>query len=136
MPQTVVKFPATAGALEDKLRPVLRNLNSVSAGIESSAVVTGDGLNLASELGNNVDPDRFSAMCASLLALADRTAREISRGELKQVLIEGDEGCMLAVHVGNNAVLAVATRSTINLGMVFLEARKTAAAIAELIAAG
>lgn len=105
---------------------VLRVLNSASADIEASAVISGDGLTLASVLGEGVDADRFGAMCASLLALADRAAQEIARGTLRQVLIEGDRGVMLLVYAGDDAVLAVAARPTVNLGMVFLEARKTA----------
>lgn len=105
---------------------VLRALNGASADIEASAVISGDGLTIASVLGEDVDTDRFGAMCASLLALADRAAQEVARGTLRQVLIEGDRGVMLLVYAGNDAVLAVAARPTVNLGMVFLETRKTA----------
>lgn len=108
---------------------MLRRLNSLSGDIEASAVISGDGLTIASVLGEGIDPDRFGAMCASLLALADRAAQEIERGRLKQVLIEGDNGTMLLVQAGLDAVLAVAARPTINLGMVFLEAKRTAAVV-------
>lgn len=115
------------------LRPVLRAFNSASKDIEASAVITGDGFSLAWVLDESVDPDRFGAMCASLLALANRAAQEISRGELKQVLIEGEKGSMLLVYAGEDAVLAVAAQPTVNLGMVFIEARKTALKIKELL---
>jgi len=115
------------------IRPILRRLNSISNDIEASAVVSGDGLSIASVLGDGVDPDRFGAMCASLLALADRTAKEISRGDLKQVMVEGSSGSMLVVRISNMAVLAVAARPTVNLGRVFLETRKAAAYIGEKI---
>lgn len=108
------------------LRPILRSFNGASKDIEASAVISGDGFSLAWVLDENVDPDRFGAMCASLLALANRAAQEISRGELKQVLIEGSKGTMLLVYAGEDAVLAVAAQPTVNLGMVFIEARKTA----------
>jgi predicted regulator of Ras-like GTPase activity (Roadblock/LC7/MglB family) len=118
--------PTSSDPRQARLRPILRRLNGASSEIEASAVVTGDGLTLASVLGDSVDPDRFGAMCASLLALADRAAQEIARGQLKQVLIEGDNGTMLLVYAGDAAVLAVAARPSANLGMVFIEARKTA----------
>lgn len=108
------------------LRPILRAFNGSSNDIESSAVITSDGYTLAWVLDENVDPDRYGAMCASLLALSNRAAQEISRGELKQVMVEGDKGTMLLVYAGHNAVLALATRPTVNLGRVFIEARKTA----------
>lgn len=112
-----------------KLRPILRELNASSGDIEASAVITGDGLALAWVLDESVDKDRFGAMCASLLALADRAAQEISRGVLRQVLVEGSKGSMLLVYAGKDAVLAVATKPTVNLGMVFLEAKKVASKV-------
>lgn len=108
------------------IRPILRGLNGLSAEIEASAVISGDGLTIAAVLDDDTDPDRFGAMCASLLALADRAAQEISRGQLRQVLVEGERGSMLLVQAGPDAVLAVAARPTVNLGMVFLEARRNA----------
>jgi len=111
------------------IRSVLRELNTSSQEIEASAAITTDGFIIGSVLGDGVDQDRFAAMCASLLALADRAADEISRGELKQVMIEGSLGVMLLVHAGEDAVLALAVKPTASLGRIFIEARKTAAKI-------
>jgi predicted regulator of Ras-like GTPase activity (Roadblock/LC7/MglB family) len=65
-------------------------------------------------------------MCASLLALARRAAQEIQRGNLRLVLVEGEQGVMLLVQAGPDAILAVAAKPSKNLGMIFLEARKVA----------
>lgn len=108
------------------LKPILGRLNSISKDIEASAVMTRDGLTLASKIRDDVNQDRLGAMCASLLSLGDKTAKELSRGNLKQVLIEGDQGCILIVHIGKHAVLAVVSKPSSNLGMVFVEARKVA----------
>ena len=118
---------------ESKLKPMLRELNSVSEHIEASAVMSRDGLSVASVLGAGVDADRLGAMCAALLGLADTTARELNRGELRQVLIHGTLGYMLITHVGDKAVLAVATKPGTNLGMVFLETKKTAEKISAIL---
>lgn len=130
------QLPPTDGkdARASALRSILRELNTSSGDVEASAVISTDGFMIAAVLGEKVDPDRFAAMCASLLALADRAAQEISRGKLKQVLIEGQTGLMLLVHAGNDAVLAIAARPTINLGMVFIESRKTAQKLAAKLA--
>ena len=111
------------------VRSVLRELNASSGDIEASAAITTDGFIIGSVLDKGVDEDRFAAMCASLLALAERAAEEISRGEMKQVMVEGKSGLMLLVHAGADAVLAVAAKPTVNLGMVFIEARKAATKI-------
>lgn len=116
-----------------KLQPILRELNNVSEHIEASAIMSRDGLSVANVLGDGVDPDRLGAMCAALLGLADTTARELNRGELHQVLIHGSLGFMLITHVGDKAVLAVATKPGTNLGMVFLETKKAAKKISEIL---
>lgn len=117
------------------VRSVLRELNASSGDIEASAAITTDGFIIGSVLDKGVDEDRFAAMCASLLALAERAAEEIGRGKMKQVLIEGSTGLMLLVHAGNDAVLAIAAKPTVNLGMVFIEARKHAAKIHHVLSA-
>lgn len=116
-----------------RLRPILRGLNGSSTDIEASAVVTGDGHTVASVLGDSVDPNRFGAMCASLLALADRASQEVARGRLKQVLIEGDNGTMLLIYAGTDTVLALAAKPTANLGMVFIEARRAAIKVLDVM---
>lgn len=124
---------STSDLADSKLRSILRKLNTVSDSIEASAVISGDGLVKASMLGDDIDPDRFGAMCATLLALAKRAATETARGDLKLVLIEGTQGTMLIVQIGEKGVLAIAAKAKSNLGMIFLEARKTAAEIALII---
>lgn len=127
---------ATDSPQRKMVRSILRTLNAWSADVEATAVISNDGLVIASVLGEGADPDRFGAMCASLLALADRAAQEIARGSLKQVLVEGDKGTMLLVQAGERAVLAVAARPTVNLGMVFIEAKRTAAKVQAALAHG
>lgn len=108
------------------LRSVLRELNASSGDIEASACISSDGYTIASVLGASADPDRFGAMCASLLALARRAAQEIQRGTLKLVLVEGEQGVMLLVQAGPDAILAVAAKPSKNLGMIFLDSKKIA----------
>jgi predicted regulator of Ras-like GTPase activity (Roadblock/LC7/MglB family) len=110
-----------------RLRGVLRNLQLTLPDIEASAVVTVDGITIASQMTSSADPDRLGAMCASLLALADRAGREVNRGRLRQLILDGSAGPMLLTHAGDTAVLAVAAAPTINLGRLILETRKAAA---------
>ncbi|MGD8576609.1 MAG: roadblock/LC7 domain-containing protein [Thiohalophilus sp.] len=118
-------------AIGEKVRPILKRLNAFSSDIEASAVMSRDGISLASVMRDNVDQDRLGAMCASMLSLGNKTSSELSRGNLKQVLIEGDSGCVLIVQIGQKAVLAVVSKPTSKLGMVFNEARKIAREIEE-----
>jgi len=115
-------------------RSIMRGLmGSTDTGVQAAAAITSDGLVIASVLQPGVDADRFAAMSASLLALAEREIAEIRRGKLRQLLIEGTEGAVLLVRCGEDAVLAVSTNPGALLGKVFLEARRTGLKLAELL---
>ena len=58
----------------------LRDLQASSPDIEASAVVSVDGLTIASALPQGVEEDRVSAMSAAMLSLGERIA---SDGELR-----------------------------------------------------
>ncbi|MCP3687618.1 MAG: hypothetical protein GY784_04315 [Gammaproteobacteria bacterium] len=116
-----------------RLLGILKRLGSKSDLIEASAIITSDGLIKAELLGGEIEPDRFGAMCASLLSLSKRAAKDTARGDLRLVLIEGTSGSMLVVQIGQRGVLALATKPKAKLGMIFIEARKTAQEIAELL---
>ncbi|VAW52205.1 hypothetical protein MNBD_GAMMA06-230 [hydrothermal vent metagenome] len=116
-----------------QLKSILSKLNMATGDIEASAVTTSDGLIKAAMLGDEIDPDRFGAMCATLLALSKRAADETGRGELKLLLIEGTKGTVLIVQIGVKGVLALAAKPKSNLGMIFLEARRTAEKISEFL---
>lgn len=115
-----------------KARSLLRALKMSSDLIQAVAVISLDGLIIATALEQDVDADRFGAMCASLLALATSAAKEVNRGELRQIILDGELGPMLLTRAGEVGVLAVAAAPGSNLGKVILDARQTAKAIAEL----
>jgi predicted regulator of Ras-like GTPase activity (Roadblock/LC7/MglB family) len=118
-----------------KVRSLLRALHATLAEVEASAVVSRDGITVASLMAPSADKDRFGAMCASLLALADRAAREVDRGRLRQVILDGTGGPMLLTQAGDTAVLAVAAAPQSNLGRLILEARKVSIELAALMSA-
>lgn len=119
------------------VRSVLRGLMAATGGsVNAAAAITSDGMVIASVLQDGVDADRFAAMSASLLALAEREIAEIQRGRLRQLLIEGTEGAVLLVQAGNDAVLAVSAEPGALIGKVFLEARRAADQLRNCLAAG
>ncbi len=77
----------------------LRDMQASSPDIEASAVVSVDGLTIASALPQGVEEDRVAAMSAAMLSLGERIAAELGRGSLEQVYIKGSNGYVIA-HVG------------------------------------
>jgi predicted regulator of Ras-like GTPase activity (Roadblock/LC7/MglB family) len=105
----------------------LRDLQAVAPDIIASAVVTADGLSLASALPSDVEEDRIAAMSAAMLSLGERIAAELQRGTLEEIYIRGDEGMVLLTSVGKDAVLTALSRNEAKLGIMFLEMRRAAA---------
>jgi len=111
----------------------LREMQAASPEIEASAVVSVDGLIMASALPAEVEEDRVSAMSAAMLSLGERIAGELGRGFLEQVYIRGDSGYVLLTAVGEEAVLTALARENAKLGLIFLEMRRAAQDLAKLV---
>jgi predicted regulator of Ras-like GTPase activity (Roadblock/LC7/MglB family) len=104
----------------------LRDLQASSPDVEASAVVSVDGLTMASALPGDVEEDRVSAMSAAMLSLGERIAGELGRGGLEQVYIKGESGYVILTSVGSEAVLTVLAREQAKLGLLFLDMRRAA----------
>lgn len=111
----------------------LRELRGMTPDIEASAIVSVDGLIIASDLPAEVEEDRVSAMSAAMLSLGDRIAGELGRGHLDQVYIRGDSGYVILMSVGEEAVLTSLARKGAKLGLVFLDMRRAASDLDELL---
>jgi predicted regulator of Ras-like GTPase activity (Roadblock/LC7/MglB family) len=83
----------------------LRDLQGNTPDVQASAVVSVDGLIMASSLPSGVEEDRVSAMSAAMLSLGERIAGELGRGILDEVYIHGDDGYVILMAAGGNAVL-------------------------------
>ncbi len=111
----------------------LRELQASSPDIEASAVVSIDGLPIASALPQNIEEDRVSAMSAAMLSLGERIAEELGRGRLEQVYIKGEHGYVILMAIGEDAVLTVLAREQSKLGLIFLDMRRAVEDLARLI---
>jgi predicted regulator of Ras-like GTPase activity (Roadblock/LC7/MglB family) len=111
----------------------LRDLRVSTPDIEASAVVSVDGLIMASDLPADVEEDRVSAMSAAMLSLGERIAGELGRGLLDQVYIRGDNGYVILMSVGEEAVLTSLARQDAKLGLVFLDMRRAASDLSRLV---
>ena len=111
----------------------LRELQASSSDIEASAVVSVDGLTIASALPQTVEEDRVSAMSAAMLSLGERIAGELGRGNLDQVYVKGEHGYVVLMSIGEEAVLTALAHEQAKLGLIFLDMRRAASDIADLI---
>jgi predicted regulator of Ras-like GTPase activity (Roadblock/LC7/MglB family) len=88
---------------------------------------------MASALPAQVEEDRVAAMSAAMLSLGERIANELGRGNLDQVYIKGENGYVVLMSVGNDAVLTVLARQQAKLGLLFLDMRRATEDLAALL---
>ncbi|GAB4329719.1 MAG: roadblock/LC7 domain-containing protein [Phototrophicales bacterium] len=111
----------------------LRDLQASSGDVEAAAIVSVDGLSMASSLPADIEEDRVSAMSAAMLSLGERISSELGRGELEQVMVKGENGYVILTAVGEEAVLTVLARKDAKLGLIFLDVNRTVEALANIV---
>ena len=110
----------------EQMIELLRELQVSSPDVEAAAIISVDGLPIATSLPQNVDEDRVSAMSAAMHSLGDRIASELGRGLLDEVYVKGEKGYVILRAVGEEAVLTVLARQQAKLGLVFYDMRRAA----------
>jgi uncharacterized protein len=120
----------------DLLAHALDDFLAVSADVEAAAVVSSDGLPMASALPPYVEEDRLAAMSAALLTLGERASEGLGKGDLAQVFIEGAHGHVVLMAAGPDAVLVTVTARSAKVGLVLFEMRRTATVVADVMAGG
>ncbi|MHA1804851.1 MAG: roadblock/LC7 domain-containing protein [Promethearchaeota archaeon] len=116
-----------------ELMEMLKQLEAVNSDIQGSAIVSVQGLPICSVLSQNSNEGIVSAMSAAILSVSERAVEELNRGQLKRILIEGNEGLIILSRAGNNAILCTLAKSNASLGMVFLNIQSVSKRIAELL---
>ena len=117
----------------DQLNRILRALQSGSPDVEASALISEDGLIIASALPQHVDEARVAGMSATLISLGTRAAVELERGEVQEVLVRGDNGYAVIVASGSGTVLLVMANRMAKLGLLFLDMRRGAEDIRKVL---
>jgi len=118
----------------ERLEKRLRELQMNTPDVEATAVVSVDGLTMASSLPSGVEEDRVSAMSAAMLSLGERIASELGRGILDEVYVKGENGYVVLRAVGEEAVLTVLARQQTKLGLLFLDMRRASEDLTDILA--
>jgi hypothetical protein len=116
----------------EKMNSILRELRASLQEIEAAVLISSDAMALASDISDDSDEEMIGALSASVLSMGERAARELKRGVLDQVYIKGDEGYLLLVHCGPDALLSLLVKPEAKLGVVFMEGKRTADELAKL----
>lgn len=117
----------------EALNRILRNLQSESPDLEASALISEDGLMIASALPQHIEEVRVAGMSATLLSLGQRAARELDLQHLEQVIIKGKNGYAVMVNAAEGTVLLCLTTVSAKLGLLFLDMSRAVSEIAKIL---
>ena len=116
-----------------ELTDLLRRLEATNSEITGSAIVSVQGLPICYALSREVNDGIVSAMSAAILSVSERAVEELARGDLKRILIEGNNGIIILSKAGENAILCTLASPDASLGMVFLNIQAVSNKISELL---
>src|ERR671920_833155 len=102
----------------------LSNLRTRLPELSGSVLATADGMVVAHD-AHGIEPDSLAALAAAHLALARRFAHAVNHGDLRESVVQCDEGYITSYTAGPNALLTLVTTANANLAMVHLEARRS-----------
>jgi uncharacterized protein len=111
--------------MASKIGAILQDFVAGTADIQGAALVSPDGLALASTLPSGMDEERTSAMSAAMLSLGERIGKELARGTVDRILVEGDSGYGILMGCGEDAVLLVLANQGAKQGLLMLDIKKT-----------
>jgi len=117
----------------DQIRDVLQSLLDISPYMTATALVRVSGLTVMSFMPDDVEQERVAAMSAVMLLLGERITGSLRSGALDKVYIKGEEGHIVLMAVGTEAVLTVMAGERAPLGLLFVEMRRAAERLKRLV---
>ena len=103
---------------DDDAKRRKRNFFGFNPGIQGWILLSKEGLPINSALPRDVNDSIVSAMSAAILSVSERAVKELTRGNLKRILIEGAEGIIILSKAGPNYILCTLVKSDASQGML------------------
>lgn len=117
------------------LEGTLEELSHLSD-IKAAAVVRRDGLVITHTLPDGVDPKVVAAMTAAIVGTSEMATVQLAQGRFERAIVESDEGKLLSVGAGEEALLVALVYKDANLGLVLMGMERAARLVDEILHAG
>lgn len=109
-------------------------LVSQTPGVDTAAVVTGDGFEVASVLREQVSVEKLAAMVSSLLALSEAVTSEMGMDRCQYVIIDTESGALVTLRIptgSQDLLMCALCGDSVSLGSVLYAVRESARALAK-----
>ncbi|MGC5167972.1 roadblock/LC7 domain-containing protein [Luteimicrobium sp. DT211] len=101
---------------------LLDNFVRTVPGSRHTLVVSADGLLMAmSEKLDRTSGDQLAAIVSGMSSLTRGAARQLGGGNVRQAIVEMDNGFLFLMNISNGSVLAVVAESNCDVGLIGYE---------------
>jgi predicted regulator of Ras-like GTPase activity (Roadblock/LC7/MglB family) len=103
-----------------------------AGGIRATAVVSREGILIASDLPPEVHAETFAAMAAIMFSAAETAALEMNESTPDRLIVETDEDRLVVAGAGERLMLVTLTDKKAGLGHVIVEMSRAVARLKEI----
>ncbi|MFQ6124043.1 MAG: roadblock/LC7 domain-containing protein [Candidatus Heimdallarchaeota archaeon] len=111
---------------------ILRDLEK-RADLYACALITRDGIRLATSAEAREDADILSALTAAVLSLGQKATDMLNHGDLEELIIRGTAGYSVVRRIGEDHLLVAAGFNVIRLGLGVNLIRKASELLEKLL---
>ena len=104
--------------------------------IKSAAVVRRDGLVVTHTLPEGVDPRIVAAMTAAIVGTSEMATVQLAQGRFVRAIVESDDGKLLSLGAGEEALLVALVYDDANLGLVLMAMERAAKRVEDILREG
>ncbi|NWF96672.1 MAG: roadblock/LC7 domain-containing protein [Candidatus Thorarchaeota archaeon] len=125
----------------EMLNELLVDLSKASQGnVQASLIISkSQGLTICSHFPENIpkdtlpDEDVIAGRSTQIDMATRKVFKQLKRGELTRMLVEGESGYVIISNAGDDALLAVLTNKKVNLGFIFFMMSRIASRIEKIL---
>ncbi|MFX0134908.1 MAG: roadblock/LC7 domain-containing protein [Candidatus Hodarchaeota archaeon] len=114
------------------LNELLREFES-NTPVKISAVVSRDGLIIASINDYQLNEDSIAGLAADITILSERTMKELLNTTVKKLIIDSKDGSIILIPAGDEAIIFSLIPNMKNLGIVIFNLEKLANKVKKIL---
>src|SRR3989441_1267479 len=115
-----------------RLQAILTELRRLPA-VLGATIARRDGILIAHALPKTMDPKKIAAMAAAIVGTSEMAAVQLAQGRFVRAIIESDEGKLLSLGAGDEALLVALVYDDANLGLVLLAMERAAKQVEKIL---
>src|SRR5438876_624427 len=117
------------------LQGILTELRRMPA-VLGATIARRDGILIAHALPKTTDPKTLAALAAAIVGTSEMATIQLAQGRFVRAIIESDEGKLLSLGAGDEALLVALVYDDANLGLVLLALERAAKQVESILRDG